>query len=57
MDESRRLKWARHVAKMEEGTIYFEILKTRPVGRPRSRWEDNVRRDLEENIFYYMELD
>ena len=38
---------------MEEGRSAFKILKgkptgKRPLGRPRRRWEDNVRMDLEE---------
>ena len=40
--KSRRLRWAGHVAKMEEGRSAFKILtgKTtgkRPLGRPRRR--------------------
>ena len=50
--KSRRLKWAGHVARMEEGTSAFKILTgkptgKRPLGRPRRRWEDNIRMDLE----------
>ena len=42
-----------HVARMEEGRTAFKILTgkptgKRPLGRPRSRWEDNIRMDLEE---------
>ena len=34
---------------MEEGRSAFKILTgKRPLGRPRRRWEDNVRMDLEE---------
>ena len=38
---------------MEEGRSAFKILtgkptRKRPLGRPRRRWEDNVRMDLEE---------
>ena len=45
------MRWAGHVARMEEGT--FKILTgiptgKRPLGRPRRRWEDNIRMDLEE---------
>ena len=51
--KSRRLRWAGHVARMEEGRIAFKILTSkptgkRPLGRPRRRWEDNIRMDLEE---------
>ena len=44
MIKSRRLRWAGHVARMEEGRSAFK----RPLGRPRHRWEDNIRMDLEE---------
>ena len=45
--------WAGHVAIMEESRSAFKMLtgKTtgkRPLGRPRRRWEDNIRMDLEE---------
>ena len=38
---------------MEEGRSAFKILtskpsRMRPLGRPRRRWEDNIRMDLEE---------
>ena len=51
--KSRRLRWAGHVAKMEEGRSAFKILTgklagKRPLGRPKLRWEDNIRMDLEE---------
>ena len=51
--KSRRLRWAGHVARMEEGRSAFNILTSkpigkRPLGRPRRRWEDNIRMDLEE---------
>ena len=50
--KSRRLRWAGHVARMEEGSGALKILTgkptgKRPLGRPRSRWEDNIRMDLE----------
>jgi hypothetical protein len=47
------LKRASHVARMEEGRSAFKILtrkptEKRPLGRPRRRWEDNIRIDLKE---------
>jgi transcription termination factor 2 len=50
---SRRMRWAGHVARMEEGRVVHRVLvgkpeKTRPLGRPRRRWEDNIKRDLQE---------
>ena len=51
--KSRRLRWAGHVARTEEGRSAFTILTgkptgKRPLGRPRRRWEDNIRMDFEE---------
>ena len=51
--ESRRLRWAGHVARMEEGRRAFKILTgklsgERLLGRPRCRLEYNIRMDLEE---------
>ena len=45
--KSRRLRWAGHVPRMEEGRTAFKILTgkptgKRPLGRPRRRWEDNI---------------
>ena len=52
MIKSRRLRWAGHVARMEEARNAFKILigkptGKRPLGRPRRGWEDNIRMDLE----------
>ena len=51
--KSRRLRWAGHVAHMEEGRGVHRVLiekpeGKRPLGRPRCRWEDNIKMDLEE---------
>ena len=53
MIKSRRLRWARHVARMEEGRSPFKILTGKPTGkrplrRPRRIWEDYIRMDLVE---------
>ena len=53
--KSRRLRWAGHVARMEEGRNAFKILsgkptEKRPLGRSRRRWEDNIRIDIEEIV-------
>ena len=42
---------------MEEGRSAFKMLTgkptgKRPLGRPRRRWEDNIRMDLEEICIY-----
>ena len=49
MIKSRRLRWAGHVATMEEGRSAFKILTgkptgKRPLGRPKCRWEDFINR-------------
>ena len=51
------MRWAGHVARIEEGRNAFKILTgkptvKRPLGRPRRRWEDNIRMDLEEIGIY-----
>ena len=51
--KSRRLRWAGHIAKMEEVWSAFQILigttaGKRPLGRSRRRWEDNIRTYLKE---------
>ena len=51
--ESRRMGWAGHVARMGEGRGVYRILVgkpegKRPLGRPRHRWEDNIKMNLQE---------
>ena len=51
--KSRRLRSVGHVVIMEEGRSAFKILAGTPIGkislgRPRRRWVDNIRMDLEE---------
>ena len=51
--KSRRLRWAGHVARMEEDRSAFKILTGKPTGKrflgsSRRRWEDNIRMELEE---------
>ena len=53
MIRARRLRWADHLVKVEEGRTSFKILTDtltgkRPLGRPRQRREDNIRIDLKE---------
>ena len=45
------MRWADHVARMEEGGSAIKILTGNPIGKrplgwPRRRWEDNIRMDL-----------
>jgi hypothetical protein len=51
--KSRRMGWVGHVARMgeERGVYRFLVGKPegkRPLGKPRRRWEDNIRMDLQE---------
>jgi len=51
--KSRRVRWAGHVAHMGEGRGVHRVLVgrpegKRPLGRPRRRWEDNIKMDLRE---------
>ena len=51
--KSRRMRWAGHVAPMEEGRGVHKVLVgkpegERPLGRPRRRWEDNIKMHLHE---------
>jgi len=50
---SRRMRWAEHVARMGERRGVYSVLVgkpegKRPLGRPRSRWEDNIKMYLQE---------
>jgi PAS domain-containing protein len=45
--KSRRMRWAGHVARMEERRGEYWILVGKP-GRPRRRCEDNIKMDLQE---------
>ena len=47
------MKWAGHVARIEEERGVHRVLVgklegKRPLGRPRRRWEDNIKMDLQE---------
>jgi hypothetical protein len=51
--KSRRMRWQGHVACMGEKRGAYRILVVRPegmrpLGRPRRRWEDNIKIDLHE---------
>jgi hypothetical protein len=50
---SRKMRWSRHVARVREMRSVYRIFigkpeGKRPLARPRRRWEDNVRKYLEE---------
>ena len=45
--------WAGHVARMGERRVMYTVLEgkpkgKRPLGRPRCRWEYNIKMDLQE---------
>ena len=51
--KSRRLRWTGHVARMGERRGEYRVWVgtpegKRPLGRPRRRWEDNIKMDLQE---------
>ena len=51
--KSRRVRWAGHVARMGEDRGVQRVLVgklegKRPLGRPRRRWEENIKMDLQE---------
>ena len=51
--KSRRMKWVGHVARMGGRRGAYRVLVgkpegKRPLGRPRYRWEDNIKMDLQE---------
>jgi hypothetical protein len=50
--KSRRMRWAGHVAGIREGKGVYKVFGRpegkRPLGRPRRRWEDNVKLYLRE---------
>jgi len=51
--QSRRLRWAGHLARLwERRDVYRGLLAKpegkRPLGIPRRRWEDDIKMDLQE---------
>ena len=58
--KSRRMRWAGHVARMGEEMGVYRFLMgkpegRRPLGRPRRRWVDNIKMDLQEVGCGYMD--
>jgi len=50
--KSRRMRWAGHMARMGEESGVYRVLVGKlegrgPLGRPRRRWVDNIRMDLQ----------
>jgi len=51
--KSRRMRWAGYVAGIGERRVVHRVLVgkpegKRPLGKPRRRWEDNIKMDLRE---------
>ena len=51
--KSRRMRWTGHVARMGGGRGVHRVLVRKPegkrsLGRPRRRWEDNIKMDLQD---------
>jgi hypothetical protein len=51
--KSRRMRWAGHETRMGEGRGVYRVLVgkpegKKPLGRPKRRWEDNIKLDLRE---------
>jgi len=58
--KSRRMRWTGHVARMcgDRGVYRFLVGKPegrRPLGRPRRSWADNIKTDLQEVEYVYMD--
>ena len=54
------MRWAGHVARMGEERGVYRVLVgkpegKRPLGKPRRRWVDNIRMDLQEAGCVYMD--
>jgi hypothetical protein len=52
-DVAFNVRWAGHVARMGEGRVLHRVLVgkpevRRPLGIPRRKWEDNIKRYLQE---------
>jgi hypothetical protein len=62
MIKSRRMRWARHVARVGEMRNEYKLSVGKPegrthLGRPRRRWDDNFKMNLGEIGWRWCELD
>jgi hypothetical protein len=60
MMKSRMMRWTEHVARMGEKRNAYRILVgklegKRPLGKPRRRWEDNIKLYLREIVWSGMD--
>jgi ribonuclease HI len=49
--KAQRIEWLGHIQRMDQATptwklLYWKPMGSRPVGRPRQRWQDEVMEDL-----------
>jgi len=54
------MRWSGHVARMGERRVVYRVLleepeRKRPLGRPRPRWEGNIKMDLQ--VVEYVGMD
>jgi hypothetical protein len=55
--KSRRMRWTGYVARMGRGEMYKGLLVgkpegKKPLGKPRRRWVDNVKTNLQEDVVW-----
>jgi len=53
--KSRKMRWAEHVARMGERRAVYRVFVGKPEGKrplekPRCRWEDNIKMDLQKVV-------
>ena len=53
--KSRRMEWVGHVTRMGERVGVYRVLMGKPegkrlLGRPRLRWEDNIKMDIQKEV-------
>ena len=58
--KSRKMRWVGHVARLGEKREVYRVLVgkpegKRPMGKPRRKWADNIRMDLQEVGCGYMD--
>jgi hypothetical protein len=49
--KAQRIKWLGHIQRMDQAKPTWKLLdwkpiRTRPIGRPRQRWQEDVMKDL-----------
>jgi hypothetical protein len=49
--KAQRIKWLGHIQRMDQARptrnpLYWKPMGTRPVGKPRQRWQENIMEDL-----------